>query len=369
MTVPAGSGAGKRQPRYRRLVIRRGSTVAALALISLLALAPSAPAQDLDGVFGPYDGSIPFKCQLQNVGTGTDFPHPDADPFCVEFDKTNQNLTDFGIVEFLLQEPARVAAALPKCFYFQRDHWSGWIVQGGEPELWHWDGDYWYDIARGVGGASVRNFRIGGVAMDATPYVPAAYRPYFDPDGGGGVVVELETRPPSRCTALVDTPEERDRIYANQPAFLGCIPPGGNIRGRRVGRAHLGVGQRRLRSRLGPPTYSRPHLDAWCLVGKGELRVAYGRGGRAQMILTSASGHSVDGVSRGDRLRRASRRLDLAHRRSFKSGAVEGFRARRRPPPALWAGVDGERVRWLLLSRLAETVSERTFSRLVHRVP
>ena len=27
-------------------------------------------------------------------------------------------------------EPARVAAAVPKCFYHQTDHWTGWVVQG-----------------------------------------------------------------------------------------------------------------------------------------------------------------------------------------------------------------------------------------------
>ena len=49
---------------------------------------------------------------IQNVGFGTDFPDPDADPFCVEFDKRRQNFTEFGIVDFLAQEPARVAAAV-----------------------------------------------------------------------------------------------------------------------------------------------------------------------------------------------------------------------------------------------------------------
>ena len=95
----------------------------------------------------PYDGSIPFRCKVQNVGTGVDFPNPDADPFCVEFDKTNQNVTDFGIVDFLLNEPARVAAAVPKCFYHQTDHWTGSIDQGGQPVLWHWDGRYFFDKA------------------------------------------------------------------------------------------------------------------------------------------------------------------------------------------------------------------------------
>ena len=44
----------------------------------------------------PWNGVNPFVCQVQNVGSGTDFPNPGADPFCVEFDKTQQNITDFG---------------------------------------------------------------------------------------------------------------------------------------------------------------------------------------------------------------------------------------------------------------------------------
>ena len=45
-----------------------------------------------------WDGTNPFNCVEQDVGTGTEFPDPGADPFCVKFDKTNQNVTDFGIV-------------------------------------------------------------------------------------------------------------------------------------------------------------------------------------------------------------------------------------------------------------------------------
>jgi len=179
-----------------------------------LVAAAGASAQAPPTVVGPYDGSIPFRCELQSVGTGTGFPDPGADPFCVEFDKTNQNVTDLGIASFAAQEPARVAAAGSKCFYFQRDHWTGSIVQGQTPELWHWDGNYWFDRARGLGGASVRNLRVGGQPMSAAPYVPAAYRPYFDEAGGGGVQVLLATNPDPVCAAKVDTPAERDRIWS-----------------------------------------------------------------------------------------------------------------------------------------------------------
>ncbi len=141
----------------------------------------------------------PSSASFKTSAPGPTFPHPEADPFCVEFDKTSQNVTDLGIRRLHRQEPARVAAAGDKCFYFQRDHWTGSIQQGQDPELWHWDGNYWYDRARGVGGVSVRNYRIGGTPQNASPYVPEAYKPYFDENGGGGVEVLLDSGPDPSC--------------------------------------------------------------------------------------------------------------------------------------------------------------------------
>jgi hypothetical protein len=144
----------------------------------------------------PWDGSNPFRCTLQDVGTGTDFPDPAADPFCVEFDKTSQNVTDLGLVEFLALEPARVAAASTKCFYYQVDHWTGSIEQGQPPELWHWDGAYFFDKARAIGGVYLESLRT----------------PLFGPATGGVRLVDLGAAEPI-CAAKVDTPEERQRVY------------------------------------------------------------------------------------------------------------------------------------------------------------
>jgi hypothetical protein len=344
-----------------------GWAAGALALAAALVLAPAAGAQDPNGVIGPYDGSIPFKCELQQAGTGVEFPDPAADPFCVEYDKTNQNVTGFGIVEFLLQEPVRVAAALPKCFYFQRDHWTGSIVQGADPALWHWDGDYWYDIARGVGGASVRNFTLAGVQMDATPYVPDAYLPYFDSDGGGGAMVELEIDPRSHCTSRVDTPEERDQVYAGSPGFLGCIEPGGELQGRRVGRVRLGMRRSEVTGKLGVPHDHRHGVDRWCVIGKGQIRIAYARreSGAATLIRTSARGHAAGGVARGDRARRARRRLGLRERLMLgRTTVLEAAPTRER---RLLVGVAAGRVRWIALASPAAAKDDRSLRRLLHR--
>lgn len=180
---------------------------------ALLLAAPAASDQPT-GPYAPWDGTNPFNCTIQDVGTGVDFPDPAADPFCVEFDKTQQNVTDLGIVDFLLNEPARTAAASPKCFYFQTDHWTGSVVQGEDPELWHWDGQYFFDKAIGAGGVNITNFRILGQPASFPPgTIPPQFEPYFDQGGGGAYVVTGIPADPN-CAARVDTPEERAQIYS-----------------------------------------------------------------------------------------------------------------------------------------------------------
>jgi hypothetical protein len=183
--------------------------VAIMAVGCLFVAAASATAAPI----APYDGTNPFKCKTQKLGTGVDYRNEDADPLCVEFDKTNQNVTDFGIVDFLLNEPARVATAVPKCFYHQTDHWTGSIVQGGQPVLWHWDGKYFFDKAKGMGGVHVENFTIGGFPADPRllPGFPMELSPYFGP-GQGGAYVSLGAGEPT-CAARVDTPAEARQVY------------------------------------------------------------------------------------------------------------------------------------------------------------
>jgi hypothetical protein len=157
---------------------------------------------------------------VQRVGTGTSFPDPGADPFCVEFDKRSQNVTDLGVVDFLLNEPARVAAASTKCFYHQTDHWTGSVEQGQPPELWHWDGRYFFDKAKAVGGVSLTNLRLGGVTVDPRllPGFPMQLWPYFGPGRGGARLVNLGVAEPT-CAAKVDTPAEARRVYRQPPLY------------------------------------------------------------------------------------------------------------------------------------------------------
>jgi hypothetical protein len=199
--------------RIRSIAVVAG----ALALVAAVAL-PGAGAS----VFSPWTGANPpFICEIQDVGQGIDFPDPDADPFCVEYDKTQQNvLPNLGIVKFLLLEPARTAAAVRKCFYFQRDHWTGSVVQDQKPELWHWDGNYFFDRAYGFGGVSVRNLRIGGVPIAVRSILPPAMRPYAYPTGGGGVFIRTRLKADPTCYSRVDTTAEQRAIYVHPHHYL-----------------------------------------------------------------------------------------------------------------------------------------------------
>jgi Ca2+-binding RTX toxin-like protein len=195
-----------------------GARSAVVAVVAGLAFAAPAAAQQ--GVpYAPWDGSNPFNCTLHDAGTGPAPMVPD-DPFCVEFDKNSQSLLpNAGIVDFFANEPGRVAQAAPKCFYYQSDHWTGAAVQGVPPELWHWDGQYFFDKALGVGGVNLQNFRVGGQSFDPSGYgVPTAFYPYMDQGGGGAYVTQGIPVDPV-CGAMVDTQAERDQVYR------GGIPP------------------------------------------------------------------------------------------------------------------------------------------------
>ena len=149
-------------------------------------------------------------------------------------------MTELGVVEFATQEPARVAAASPKCFYFQTDHWRGSVVQNNAAtETYGYDGSYFFDKARGAGGVAVRNFRVAGQQGDPTaiPGFPAQYRPYFGKGKGGfqysGAGIDVEPR----CVELA----KRKRVYRAPGAKQRCRLAGGRI--------DRGIGGIRLKAR------------------------------------------------------------------------------------------------------------------------
>src|SRR3954449_6497075 len=130
------------------------------------------------------------------------------DPLCVDYAKRDITVDNGGAVRFLAAEPARFAIAARACRYWQVDHWSVQIDRGFTAVV-RWDGSYWYDRGRGVGGVLMRNFRVAGqptgaqqaAALVATVSPPIAeqIRRYRKGSGasGGGMAFQLGGGDPS----------------------------------------------------------------------------------------------------------------------------------------------------------------------------
>ncbi|HYH57934.1 MAG TPA: hypothetical protein VD790_01765 [Thermoleophilaceae bacterium] len=281
---------------------------AAAALVSVPAPAlAQAPAE-------PFDGTIPFDCVLQQVGTGTDFPDPDADPFCVEYDKRHQNVTELGVVEFLSLEPARVAAATSKCFYYQRDHWVGSVIQGnGATQTYAWDGSYYFDKAKAAGGAYIENFTINGRSGDPTalPGFPEQWKPYFG-YGRGGVHAPGSIEADPDCVAKAEEESPYRTEPEPKPGPRGCPQARGGV-GRRIGGLALGETRGKTIERNGEPKYVRRRFLRYCVNGGGKYMAGFPSkrsGAQAQFLLTSNPGFATDGVRRLTPKRQARQRLE-----------------------------------------------------------
>jgi hypothetical protein len=178
--------------------VQIGSAVlAAVALATVLIGRPTtadAATPQVTGPFRPYFAP-PFanSCTVHEFGEGVAPPQsgiPD-DPLCVEYAKRDITITDGGAIGFLAAEPARFLVAVPKCGYWQQDHWSVQFGPGQLPVI-RWDGNYWFDEGTGQAGARLHDLRVGGVAVGATqlarlvkPFSPTLAG-YFRAFGRGG---------------------------------------------------------------------------------------------------------------------------------------------------------------------------------------
>jgi hypothetical protein len=301
-----------------------GRGAASIAVLAALAIAVPAGG-DTSPPTG-WDGTNPFRCELQYAGFGTEVPHPDADPYCVDFDKRRQNVTELGIVDFLSKEPARVAAAAGKCFYFQSDHWRASVVQDdGSTKLYEWDGHYFFDKARGDGGAWVTNFNVNGQTGDpsALPGMPPDWAQFFGP-GTGGVITHNEIPADPSCAG-------RD-VYAHPagaqdppPPMPPCADARGPVTHRSIGPLNLGMTEARALDRLGQPRASGRDFARWCT-----LRATF-KDGRVARLRTGSPIYAFRGIHPGSRVR-------------WRAGAHRIGRN-------LVVGVHGHRVRWLACAR------------------
>jgi hypothetical protein len=350
-------------------LMRRAIAGAVVGLVLLAA--PAALAQSPPPAY--YDGQNPFACTLQQLGTGTDYPDPNADPLCVEFDKTHQNVTELGIVDFLSKEPARVAAASPKCFYFQRDHWTSSIQDGQQPELYHWDGSYFFDKAQGRGGVFVENFRLGGVPMDPTtlPGFPDEYKQFFA--GGKGGVQQANSVPADPQCATKPGPGSGtggsgggSSPYSSGPND-GCRVPGGRV-GKGIGGVRLGMKRRSARAELGKAAKESARYMSWCFDGGGRLVAGLGAKGDTapvELVLTDSSAFDARGFRVGDTSREARKRMRHERRVGRAGGAVALCAVER--TRRLCAGVARGRVTWIAVTR--KRLSQGRALRLLRGVP
>jgi hypothetical protein len=293
---------------------------------------------------------------IQNAGLGTKVPDPSADPYCVRFDKTHQNITGLGIVDFLLKEPARTAAAVPKCFYFQEDHWRGTVSQGEETAVYEFQGHYFFNKATGDGGVWVTGFTVDGQTFDPTalPGFPPADGKYFGP-GTGGFITHDDVPADPQCAALAK--HHPGGVYP-APQTPRCVPGAGSVTRRGLGPLLLGARENAVRSELGPPSRIDRGFLHYCVSGGGSFLVGQpgdrsgtlGTGGREPtvMLMTTSRGFTLTGRRRhllrvGARASAARRAFPHA-RRFLKVAGVQVLRAR----PGLLVGLRRGRVAYLV---------------------
>ena len=298
----------------------------------VLALVPASAHAQAPGE--SYDGTIPFECVLQQAGTEAEFPDPDADPFCVEYDKRHQNVTQLGVVEFLSLEPARVAAATPKCFYYQRDHWVGSVVQeDGRTETYSWDGSYYFDKAKGAGGAYVENFTVNNQSGDPTalPGFPEEWKPYFGYGRGGVHSTGIGDVDPS-CVAKAEENPPYRREPEPQPAPRGCPEADGSV-GRSIGGLRLGETRAATIEANGEPKRRKRGLLPLLRDRRRQVHGRVRRVSEREFLLTSNPGFDVNGVRRLTPKRQARRRLD-GEKELFRTSKTIVWAVEKRRPRA-----------------------------------
>jgi hypothetical protein len=344
------------------------------ALIVVAALAAAVQAAQAADPLEPWDGVNPFQCRLQQAGFDGKGPQPEADPYCIEFDKRRQNVTQLGLVEFLGKEPERAAAASPKCFYFQSDHWRGSVVQeDASTKTYEWDGHYFFDKARGEGGVWVSNFNFGGQTGDPRdiPGFPDEWKPYFREGTGGfrGSTVEADPR----CAERAE--REGGRMYAGATGSRSpCMVPGGGVRRGRLGPARLGESESELRRALGPPRRVKRGFLRWCVEGGGRFLAGQrsdrsgdlGEGSteRAVVLVSSSRAFRFRGVGPGARLRSLNRRLPRAVG-LVREARTRVFAVRRGSRVIL--GVRGGRVRYIGVRNRRALGSKHALKRYLRR--
>src|SRR4051794_30253734 len=302
----------------------------------------------------PWDGVNPYQCELQNAGYTAEVAHPDADPFCIEFDKRHQSVADLGVVYFLSEEPARTSLATTKCFYFQSDHWRGSVVQDdGSTKTYEWDGHYFFNKATGDGGVWVSNFNLNGHTFDPStlPGMPSDYARHFGP-GTGGTITHNEVQVDPDCIAQA----AKASPYAPPPPAgrsPRCGAPTGDVGATHLGAVTLGMPESKVWAVLGTPERVQRGFLRFCLDGGGKELVGLpgDRSGPSGspgddparfLLTTNARLQTKAGIGRGDSAHAIARAYPRA-----REWFVQGHTHVSRVANGLLVGVKDGRVRFL----------------------
>jgi len=289
----------------------RGALPAVAAV--LLALFATPAVADVGA--GPWDGTNPFACTLQNSASLTD---PNADPFCVEYDHSGSSLADAEsqLTSLLTDGPGQLAAATDKCATYRVDRFSG--------PLYELDSAIFFNKATGQGATALTSVTINGLPAppSAIPGLPGTL--------GGVVAVPVV----QACTTQGQGGAGGGTTTGGENflAGLGGSTPGTtqprpgnackNLSGNAnngIGRAKLGLKRRAIAHRLGKPTRRAHGFYHYCLRRGGDLAVHFGKGSKADVVMDSGKSFHAGKVKIGSRLTRVrsalKHELVLGHRK------------------------------------------------------
>ncbi|MCU7820385.1 hypothetical protein [Kitasatospora sp. DSM 101779] len=207
------------RPRLRTALLAAVLATGAVASAATPAGAAGAPAATTPSAATPLSAPGPFTepdfaatCAWHRYGEGEQPPWwlMFTDPLCVEYSKRDITVDNGGALRFLLAEPARIAASLLTCHYYQQDHWSVQPSTGAAPWV-AWDGQYWWDRTGRRAGVRLTGFRVDGV-----------------PVGIGDAVIALRPHHPALADALAayGTASGESGFTTALPSDLRCALAG-----------------------------------------------------------------------------------------------------------------------------------------------
>lgn len=286
----------------------------ALPAVAVFLIAVFATPAVADVGAGPWDGTNPFACTLQNSAALT---NPNADPFCVEYDHPGSSLADAEsqLTSLLTDGPGQLAAAVNKCAAYRTDHFTG--------SLYEIDSAIFVNKSTGQGGTALTKVTINGLPA------PPSSIPGLPSNLGGVVGVPVVQGCGTQGQTGTGTGTGTGGNFL--PGISGLNPspakprPGNackNLSGNTnngIGRAKLGLKRRAIAHRLGKPTRRAHGFYHYCLRRGGDLAVHFGKGSKTDVVMDSGKSFHAGKVKIGSRLTRVrsalKHELVLGHRK------------------------------------------------------